>query len=347
MTPLSWGIFIVAAVVFIIGGLTILYHLVFGLDKTGLTDKYPWGLNIQGFYALSSFGTGLLAMMSALVIFMGAAFPVEIFRLGASIALALLLAGIFLMGADLGKPTRAMKIATGGRPNSPLFIDFVTLIVLVILSLILTCGLGTGSAMGMKAWAYITLLIAVLCMSAHTMLIAPRLAAGFKGSPFFAMETVILALWGGTAILAVMTKNDAASNEIVLPILTVLSAIALILALSAKIAGSLADKKVHNGAFVGLALIALILMIVWDLTAASPIIWIVAAVLAVIAVFVEKCESLLIQQMHFMTDGPHQYDLETKPSYKPHATEIGNLLCGIAFVVVLPYVVIIIRTFLF
>ncbi len=338
-----WGILIIAVVIFILGGLTILYHLVFGLDKTALTDKYTWGANIQGLLAFSAFGNGLLTLISALIILVGADMPAVVVQWGAAIALGCLIAGIVVMGADLGVPMRALKIATGGRPNSPLFIDFVTMILLVILSLVMIFVLstgGVGSIAVLKAVAYITLIISVLFMSSHTLLVVPKFAAGYKGAPFFSLETVVCALWSGAAILAIICKLTVPGlNAFVLPIMSVMTVIALITGFSSRISASLAGNKSHNTAFVGLALISMILMIVWDLTAANEFIWILAAVLAVIAVYVEKSDSLIYNQMHFMTEGPHQFELEEKPSYKPTMTEIGNLLCGVGLIVLIPYVV--------
>ena len=110
MSTINWAIFVVAAIILIISGLTILYNLIKGDHKTKLTDKFVWGLNIQIFYALSSFGAGLMAVMGATILLAGSNLPVLILQVGASIALACLLAGIIMMGIDLGHPARAIKI---------------------------------------------------------------------------------------------------------------------------------------------------------------------------------------------------------------------------------------------
>ncbi|NLP29793.1 MAG: polysulfide reductase NrfD [Clostridiales bacterium] len=338
MSTLDWIIFIVAAVVFVITGLSILYNMIKGHHKTRLTDKFVWGLNIQIFYALSSFGTGLMVVMSAIILIVGNEFPFKILQAGNSIALACILAGVIQMGIDLGKPARAIKVLLGGKFNSPLTIDFIALTVLMILSIIFIVGMGAASLAAMKVWAYLTILISVLCMSTHTLLVASRFESGFRSNSFFSAETLVCSIWSGMAIMILLSSGNPLTGVFV-QLLLVLSAAGLITGFSSVIVSKLGKSEIHTHkkVFILLSAITFIILVIGDLAGIKQGgLVVLACLLTLAAVIVEKASSVIVIQQRPVIPAPFS-NLDPKERYVPSMTEIGYLLFSIAMIAVIPY----------
>lgn len=344
MSTLDWGIFLVAVIILAVSGLTILYNLVKGEHKTRLTDKYVWGLNIQVFYALSSFGTGLMAVMAASILLLEGGISLEILQISSSIALACMLAGIILMGIDLGRPSRIIKILQGKKFNSPLTLDFLALGLLVILSILLTAGVGATNPFAMKIWAYLALLASMLCMATHTLLVAPRFEAGFRSNPFFAAETLVCSIWSGIAILVLLTAGDPLQKSLI-SMMLVLSGASLIMGVSSAISISLGKGKLHTHkkVFILLTILSFLVLVISDLFSAGQGALVVAAsLLTLAAVITEKSSSVLAVQKRPVVPAPYS-SLESEPHYVPSFTEIGHLCFSIAMIFVIPYGVFILR----
>jgi Ni/Fe-hydrogenase subunit HybB-like protein len=341
MSTINWAIFVVAAIILIISGLTILYNLIKGDHKTKLTDKFVWGLNIQIFYALSSFGAGL---MGATILLAGSNLPVLILQVGASIALACLLAGIIMMGIDLGHPARAIKILLAKKVTSPLTLDFLATTLLVILSILLTIGVGTGTVAAMKIWAYLALLASMICLGSHTLLLASRFEAGFRSSPFNSAETLACSLWSGVAIMALISMGNAIQGAYV-TMLLVFSLISLVKGICAAISTILGKDSIHTykKAFIALASISALILIIGDLANINQgALVVIASLLSLAAVVTEKSASVLSVQKRSGLPAPFN-SLEPEQRYVPSATEIVHLLFSIAMIAVIPYGVFILR----
>ncbi|NLY70228.1 MAG: polysulfide reductase NrfD [Clostridiales bacterium] len=339
MSTLDWIIFIVAAIVFVITGLSILYNMAKGgHHKTNLTDKFVWGINTQIFYALSSFGTGLMVVMSAIILLVGTEFLYSILQAGNSIAFACVLSGVIQMGIDLGKPQRAMKVLFGKKFNSPLTIDFIALTVLMILSIIFIVGMGSASLAALKIWAYLTTLISVLCMSTHTLLIASRFEPGFRSNPFHSAETFVCSIWSGLAIMTLLSLGNPLT-EVFVKMLLVFSAASLIKGISSVIALNLGKSEIHTHkkAFILLSAITFIILVIGDLAAIRQGgLVIVACLLTLAAVIVEKGASVIVVQKRPVIPAPYN-KFDPKERYVPSKTEIGYLLFSIALIAVIPY----------
>lgn len=342
MEIFDWILFGVSLIIFCFSGLTVLYQVFFGLNKTGLNDKYIWGLNIQGFFALSSFGTGILILLSAMILFLGEDYPKTLFQFASSIAFACLISSQLLMGADLGKPLRALRILIGKNFTSPLTLDFLTLGALTILSFLFTFGLWMNIPLILRIWAYAVLLTGLLCTVSHSLLFISRVSAGYHSQPFLSTVIIGCALWSGTAILLLCSIGNPYYSRI-LNLLILATAFIFILSLGGLLSAMLGGKKPHNLISVMLSGAILFVLLCRGIVLKELIVVDAAvAILVLVSVFVEKYESVI----HFQKDPvlPAPYcRFEKQPPYHPSILEIGNFICGLSFIIVITYGIVILK----
>jgi len=166
---ISWIILIGALLLSIIWGVMFLRQLRSGLAATALDDKFTWGLYVQGFFYFSALAGGLLIFIAIATLF-------EIGSLGlvveacAAVSFSCLVAAGLLLGSDLGKPFRGMKILTGKNFTSPLTWDFYLLGACAVLNLVFLLGWIPGHGPVARVWAVLCLIAALGYVMIHTLL---------------------------------------------------------------------------------------------------------------------------------------------------------------------------------
>ena len=122
-----------------------------GLTTTDLDDKFTWGLYVQGFFFFSALAGGILIFVAVVTLF-----EVQILRplvnIGAAVAFGCLVAAGLLLGSDLGKPFRGVKILWGFNFASPLTWDFYMISLCGFLNLVLLLGLVPDKGPGATVW---------------------------------------------------------------------------------------------------------------------------------------------------------------------------------------------------
>jgi len=345
MTILDWLIFILSALIFAASVLTVLHHVFFGLEKTNLNDRYIWGLNIQGFFVLSSLGCGILAVISAFVIF-GIDYPAAIFELAGAVAFSCFLSAMMLMGADLGRPFRVFKIITGKNPASPLTLDFICVLLLTLLSFIFMFGIFMGVREILHLWAYATLFFVVLCLLAHVMLFILNKSSDPRIKSFEGLATVSCSLWAGVAAVTLLTLFTG-YRDLLLGALLAMTIIVFATQVAGLLSALLAGQKPHTFIVTGISFFVFAFLAVrGTLIESSP--WPVDAaicVLVIVALFIEKFSMVIsFQKVPVL---PHPYSMydKVKP-YRPSFSEVGNLIAGLSLVIVATYAIIIVREYI-
>ena len=366
MSVIHWIIFVLFALIFIASFLTVLYPMVFGLSKTNLSDRYNWGLNIQGFFFLSTVGCGILAVLAIQTITTSISFidgnpfgNLSEDRLAGAIAFACLISAQLLMASDLGKPQRAFKIIVGRNFRSPLTLDFISLLALTVLSFIFMLGIGRVSVFSVSAfstlWAYATLFFALLCIFAHVMLFSLKVAPGFGSKSFDAISMISSGLWSGTAVLMILwaippwwgLSPGFPFNWFILATLFVfVTQLAIILS------SLFAKQKPHNLVLAGLSFVVLLYAVgrgliqtgLWTGGVTFFIVDIAVCLFALFAVFLDKILSVIHYQKDAVLPAPYSMYDKAK-SYKPSFLEIGNLVAAFSLVVCITYAVVIFKLY--
>jgi len=344
MSIFHWIAFAISALIFAASVFTVLHHVAFGLAKTNLNDRYVWGLNIQGFFVLSSVAGGILAVISAFIIF-GVEYPVEVFELAAAVAFSCLLSAMMLMGADLGRPFRVYKIITGRNLSSPLTIDFLCVASLAALSFIFMFGIFMNIYELLRLWAYASLFFVVVCLLAHVMMFMLTSRSAHRVKSFDALVTVSSSIWAGTAAVSILALSTE-YRGILLSSLLVITIIVFAIQVGCIVGSSFAGQKPHNLIFIGMSFIVLIFLagrgiIINDLWIAEAAI----CVLVIAAVTFEKFEMVMSFQKGSALPLPYSMYDRVKP-YRPSFSEVGNMIAGVSFVVAATYAVIIVRTYI-
>jgi len=363
MTILHWIIFAFSAVIFAVSAITIIYPIFFGLERTNLTDKYTWGLGIQGFFFLSAIACGILASISILIIFFSEEIwifsrtfgwggnPIQALQLGATIAFACLISAMLIMFADLGRPFRAWRLITSGRITSPLTIDFLSLAILTILSFVFMFGILMNSVAIIMLWAYATLFFVLICLLAHVMLFILRTPPKQSARSFDALTTISCSLWTGTAVMsALLTFKDVWElSDLVAQAFVITTFIVFATQVGVLVSAKLTGQKPHNLAVLAMSFVVLVIAAGTEflqVVTMVPLIVpnVIAWCLAIVTVFVEKVQMVLHYQKPSLLPAPYEMADQEKP-YRPSILEIGNLISGIALAVCIFYAVIIFREF--
>lgn len=341
---INWIILGIAVVLTGAGGLAILYQLFNGLNRTGLNDRYVWGLNIQGFFTLSSYAAGILTIISAWIL-MGLPDPGGIFVPAGTLAFGFLISSQILLGSDLGRPLRALYILKGRNFVSPLTWDFVTLMILTVCSFFLMFNLVPQNEFFVKGWALVTLLASLLCIVVHTIFFIPKVEAGYNSHPFSSLDIFAGSIWSGAAVMVLMSTGLDLQKTF-LGFLLVFSIIVFASSAGAFIASKLGRTEhknvkflVINGVII-LGLVAENLVLKEGLFAGSII-----AVLVLFAVFIEKYD--LVTEYQGKPSLPLPYSMFEKIApYKPSVFELGSLVACFSLSVVIFYAVYIFKLYI-
>lgn len=327
-------------------GLGIIYQVIHGLNKTGLNDRYSWGLNIQGFFFLSSLGNGILMMIAMFVILVEQDYTSPFFQFSASIAFSCLLGAQLLLGIDLGKPLRSMRILIGKNPISPLTIDFFTIAVLTLLSIAFTFGILMTNSTLLKIWAYAVLLCSLLCSAAHSLLFAVRVPAGYNSQPFLSAIIFASSLWGGSAVLSLCAIGNGINKDFLSP-LSIITAFIFVLGLSGIISAHLGGKE-PTTLFLTLSAGFVLLLLLGKEVIFKELVLLdlMASLLPLLILAIEKYQLIIHFQKYPVLPPPYS-KFENPVPYRPTVLEISNIICGLSLVGTAIYAIQICKSYIF
>jgi Ni/Fe-hydrogenase subunit HybB-like protein len=313
------------------GGAAILQQLIHGFKKTNLSDHYVWGIYIQGCFFLSSLAAGVLIILSVMILLNIKGIS-RLAETGSIIAFSLFIGSQILLGIDLGKPSRAILMLKSKNFHSPLTWDFYTLGSSTVLCLIYYLGILPQTRGAMLAWSLLSLLIAYLCLSVHTMFFLSRAKGGYQTNAFSGLETLLSSLLGGTALLMLSGIQMRLSG--------------LLLILAVLLLGTTASHNIallrqnHNSKSVLILNLAIVLLLLVEQstekflqagsivtpTAGGSIVALTAAAASLVLVFIEKFNAVILPQRESILPEPYN-QFQDKSPYRPSLKEI-NVLIG-------------------
>jgi len=325
---LYWILIAVTVLLSAIAGLVFLKQLRSGLITTALHDSFNWGLYIQGFFYLSAMAGGILVFVAVATLFEIEAVR-RLVEIGAAVSLSCLICAAALIGADLGKPFRGLKIVTGKNLASPLTWDFFMLSLCSVLNLIFLTGVIHNGGLVTTVWSILCLIAALTYVMIHTLFFVSRVGAGFRSQPFLGLDTLAQSLWGGMALVTLIAMATGIREHNLAGILLILTILALI-----PIAGSYIASLTSTGSEVNRKIIFLdtfILLILIATQIISPqnaFLPALASVLILVAVFLEKSHLMRQYQMNPTVPLPYS-QFDEVPAYKPTAAEWMLVLGGL------------------
>ena len=326
---------IILAILALSGIASILHQLKDGFKKTNLSDKYVWGIYIQGCFFLSSMAVGILMIIAAILL-LGIQGLDPLLRTGNILAFSFLLGAQALLGLDLGKPMRAVFMIKSKNFRSPLTLDFYSMGLSTVLSLIFLLGaLPLGGPLS-GIWGILVLAAGSLCIAAHTMFFLSRIKGGFQSNSFLGLESLLYSLLGGAAVLSLVAIANGTSLNIVAPIMLILVVLLITAILSHKIALLTMDKKHDEKVILLLNGLTLILLAVNQLFIENHYLVLGAAVLALIGLFAEKYHAVIHSQSANMIPEPYSQFLDKKV-YRPSFKEWNILVGSFAICILLSY----------
>lgn len=317
----SWFIVIVALLVSGFWAVVFLKQLKSGLVETALEDRFAWGLYVQGFFFFSALAGGVLIFMAVATLFELA--PVRpLVETGSAVSLGCLAAAALLLGSDLGKPFRGIKIVTGRNFASPLTWDFYMLSFCGILALVFLLGWIPPRGPLAISWAVLCLLSALGYVMIHTLFFLSRVGAGFRSQPFLGLDTLAQSLLGGAALMNLVGMISGVHFPGAGRVLLALACLTLVPLVGGHIASiSLKSKGVESKKVVALDVFILVALgLVTIFSPGSRGLLAALSVLILAAVFLEK--SHLMRQYQSKPTLPLPYSrYEDGPEYSPSASE--------------------------
>lgn len=318
---ISWVIVIVALLVSGLWAVMFLKQLKSGLGQTALEDHFAWGLYVQGFFFFSALAGGILIFMAVATLFQLQSIR-PLVETGSAVSLGCLAAAALLLGSDLGKPFRGIKILTGKNFASPLTWDFYMLTLCGILGLVFFLGWIPQTGPLATFWAVLCLLAALGYVMIHTLFFLSRVGAGFRSQPFLGLDTLAQSLLGGVALMNLIGLVSTTHFPNVGNLLLVLASVTLIPLVGGHIASlsiksrGMEQKKII--ALDGFILVALAIAVMFS--PESRVIPALLSVLILVAVFLEK--SHLMKQYQIKPTLPLPYSrYEEAPQYSPSTSE--------------------------
>jgi len=340
---MSWIVFIIALLLSALWGVMFLRQLKTGLTTTALDDKFTWGLYVQGFFFFSALAGGVLIFVAVAMLFEVQALR-HLVNIGASVAFGCLAAAGLLLGSDLGKPFRGMKILSGKNFASPLTWDFYMLSCCGILIVIFLLGLVPERGGLTTLWSVLCLMAALGFVMIHTLFFLSRVGAGFRSQPFLGLDTLAQSLWGGMALITLIALASGVAPFHLVRLLLTLTVLTLIPLIGAHIA-YLSNKRkgFDQKRILALDTVILLILIVIQIFAPKngPLLAI-ASLLILCAVFLEK--SHLMRQYQVTPTLPLPYSrYEEVPKYAPTANEWILALGSVGVCVFLSCVIIFLK----
>lgn len=317
---MNWLVELAAAILTAAGLLAYLKQYRMGLTATGLHDRFTWGLYIQGFFFFSALASGILVFIATVTLF-GLGSLRQLAETGAAVSLSCLAAAGAMLSADLGKPLRVFRIILGNNWSSPMTWDFYMISLCGLLNLIYLTGAVSGGVAA-TVWAVLCLGAALAFVMVHTLFFLAREGAGFRSQPFLALDTLAQSLWGGLAVIGIVSVALGEVHQVLFRLLLVLSVLTLMppMGVLIAVAGSNIKGSVSRVMIWLNVVILLLLLVSAGSGTGSPVIMAAAAVLILIAVFLEKAH--LVRRYQHSPTLPLPYSLfEEAPEYRPTAVE--------------------------
>ena len=312
---------VIALLLAIMWGVLFIKQVAGGLTNTALDDKFTWGLYVQGFFYFSALAGGILIFIAVVTLFdLKALRPLA--EVGSAVSLGCLAASGLMLGSDLGKPLRMLKIITGKNFTSPLTWDFFTLSFCGILNLIFLSGFISGSENISMIWSVLCLIAALGFIMIHTLFFLSRVGAGFRSQPFLGLDTLAQSLLGGMALITLIALASGIQPFNMIRLLLVLTILVLIPLGGACVASlSKKNKGEEFKKIIGMEIILLvILMVIQIADPENPVMLAIGAVLILISVFLEKSHLMRQYQIKPILPLPYsRYDEE--PAYSPTVFE--------------------------
>jgi molybdopterin-containing oxidoreductase family membrane subunit len=338
---MAWVVITLSLLLSILWGIMFLRQMKSGLTKTALDDKFTWGLYVQGFFFFSALAGGILIFVAVARLFSLEMLD-PLVGIGAAVSFGCLAAAGLLLGSDLGKPFRGMRILIGKNFASPLTWDFYMLSCCAILNILFLLGLVPPKGAAATIWSVLCLIAALGFVMTHTLFFLSRVEAGFRSQPFLGMDTLAHSLWGGTALInliAIATRTGPIPLTKLLIVLTVFTLVPLV---GAQIA-YLSNKRKGFSQKKTLAMDAAILVFLVLLQVLDPQSMVLSAILSLLillAVFLEK--SHLMRQYQIKPTLPAPYSrYDEVPDYAPTANEWGLAIGSVGVCIFLSAVIIV------
>lgn len=318
---MSWIVFCLSLLLSILWGIMFLRQLKSGLTATALDDKFTWGLYVQGFFYFSALAGGILIFIAVATLF-EVKILAPLVEIGAAVSFGCLVAASLLLGSDLGKPFRGIKILSGKNFASPLTWDFFMLSFCGILNIVFLIGLVPTKGALATIWSVLCLIAALGFVMIHTLFFLSRVGAGFRSQPFLGMDTLAQSLWGGMALVTIIALSSGMKPFNMVKLLLILTVLALIPLFGAHIA-YLSNKRkgFDQKKILGLdTLILVILVLIEVLAPQSAFLLAIASLLILLGVFLEK--SHLMREYQIKPTLPLPYSsYDEVPDYAPTASE--------------------------
>ena len=344
---MSWIVFIIALLLSILWGIMFLRQLKSGLTSTALDDKFTWGLYVQGFFFFSAIAGGILIFLAVATLF-----EVEtlapLVEIGAAVSFSCLVAAGLLLGSDLGKPFRGIKILSGRNFASPMTWDFYMLSICALLNILFLLGLVPAKGALTTIWSLLCLMAALGFVMIHTLFFLSRVGAGFRSQPFLGLDTLAQSLWGGMALINLIALSSGMKPLYLVKLLLILTALVLIPLIGNHIA-FLSNKRkgFDQKKILGLdLLILIILVLILAFAPESTSLLTITSLLILFAVFLEK--SHLMRQYQTKPTLPLPYSrYEEVPDYAPTSSEWALALGSAGVCVLLSSVIIYLKAVCF
>jgi molybdopterin-containing oxidoreductase family membrane subunit len=318
---ISWFIVLVALLLSALWAVVFLKQLKGGLTHTALEDHFAWGLYVQGFFFFSALAGGILIFMAV-----GTLFELTTLRplveVGAAVSLGCLAAAGLLLGSDLGKPFRGIKILMGNNLASPLTWDFYMLSLCGILDLIFFAGLIPQKGALAILWSLLCLLAALGYVMIHTLFFLSRVGAGFRSQPFLGLETLTQSIWGGMALMNLIAMASGLTLPKMGSLLLALTALTVIPLVGDHIASlTLKSKELKQKKIIALDTLILVLLVLTLLFAPeSKGLLTLTSIMILAAVFLDKSHLMKHYQVHPTLPLPYSR-YEEVPEYSPTISE--------------------------
>lgn len=205
----SQPLFIVFALLFVVGLVCWFLQLTKGLQLTNLNNYTTWGLYIIGFTLFTGIAAGSLIFTASAYLFQGIADFKPYTRISSFVGAigSVVAAGLFII-VDIGNPERAWYIITRIHITSPMFWDTVILAAYVIIGIIFTRQLmlvheGQKEEKSLRTIALIAF-IAGLLVTVTSFVFALQVARPLWNNPVQPLSFLAAAMVAALALLSVL-----------------------------------------------------------------------------------------------------------------------------------------------
>ncbi len=334
-----WIVLCLAVAAMLVGARALQRQFSAGLCSTGLSDRFSWGLYIQGFLTLGSLAGGALFLAGLAGLFLGQNVLAPV---AGAVALGCLAGGGVMIASDLGKPFRSVLLALGKNTGSTMTWDFYTFALCGALALAAVIYGLCGAVPGV-AWSVLALVVSGAFLLMHVLLLLARQKSPVN-QPFLALEIFMRGLWGGAALLTLVTlitmgaHADGGMAAVVRKLAfgslsTLLLALSLIVAL-AHLVSQFAKQRPENApAFrwinrQALADVAIAVALLIGVYAQVAFLVALAAIAVILVLIWEKTYLVRAFQTQPVLPAPYS-QWEPAAPYKPSSLELRVCLGGV------------------